>query len=270
VAHALALRAGKAGIPTFTLQHGFENIGLSYKDLVFGSDVRFASGNVFIWFAAENLPAWVPPDTFVRIIPTGSPKTMSPPLVAHPLPDLGSWSRKIGVFENLHWHRFSESYKREFLADLDRAAERFPDTLFLIKPHSAGRWLVRNSFLVPMRQNIRFINPLEPEWQIFTAPALIQHLDATITTPSTVAVDAARAARPVAVLGYDLDLPLYAPLPVLSRFDDWCAFIDQLGDAAASLVRNETFLRRNFLPYAGQYRMADAMYVIATEKRRRS
>jgi hypothetical protein len=265
VVHALVKRADRMGIPTFTLQHGFENIGLTYRDRGHGADVRFASRYIFTWFPADSLPAWVSADTFSRIIPTGSPKTASMPVAARSLPELGSWPRKVGLFENLHWDRFSESYRREFLTDLDKAAERFPDTLFLVKPHNAGRWLVRNQSLIPTCDNILLIDPMQPEWQVFTAPALIQHLDAVITTPSTVAVDAARAGRPVAVVGYDLDLPLYKPLPILSGFEDWRMFLSDLSNRESSILRNETFLRRNFLPYAGQDRIAAAMHTIVAE-----
>jgi hypothetical protein len=208
----------------------------------------------------------VPADTFARIIPTGSPKAAPPP-AAHPLPVLGAWSRKIGLFESLHWDRFSEDYKRRLFADLDQAAEYFSDTLFLVKPHSAGRWLMKNPELLPKRKNVHVIDPMRQEWQIFTAPDLIQHLDAVITTPSTVAVDAAKSGKPVAVAGYDLDLPLYEPLAILRRLNDWRAFLGEIENKDASIARNEIFLRKNFLPYAGQWRMAKAMYAIAMSSR---
>lgn len=268
-AHKLAKRAASAGLPAFTLQHGFENLGLTYRDAVF-ADVRFASSHIFTWFRPEDLPAWVAHETFSRIVPTGSPKKVSPPVASDPLPELGIWRRKIGLFENLHWHRFSEAYKRALFIDFERVAESFPDTLFLVKPHSAGQWLAKNPFYLPSRDNVRLIEPADPQWRIFTAPALIPALDAVITTPSTVAVDAARAGRPAAVIGYDLDLPLYRPLPIVTRLAHWIEFLERLTvDPEDLIVCNERFLRRNFLPYVGQHRMADIIYDTAINNRRR-
>ncbi len=258
-AHALARRAAAAEIPTFTLQHGFENIGLTYQDVKFGAEVGFASSRVFVWFPQDLLPAWVSPDTFSKVVSTGRPKTESPPSAFRPLAELGSWSQKIGVFENLHWHRFSENYKHNLFFDLERAAEEFSETLFIVKPHSAGRWLLRNRSLLPRCKNVLLIDPLQPEWQLFTAPALMRNLDAVITTPSTVAVDAARAGCPVAVIGYDLDLSIYQPLPILVSSEDWRTFLERVSDSKAHIIDREAFLRRNFVPYAGQYIMADAI-----------
>jgi hypothetical protein len=34
------------------------------------------------------------------------------------------------------------------------------------------------------------------------------------------------------------------------------------------IARNETFLRRNFLPYVGQYRIADIIYDVTINNRR--
>ncbi|NEQ55179.1 MAG: hypothetical protein F6K11_34505, partial [Leptolyngbya sp. SIO3F4] len=87
-----------------------------------------------------------------------------------------------------------------------------------------------------------------PEWEPFTAPALIAISDAVITTPSTVALDAARAACPVAVAGYDLSLPNYEPLPILRNVDDWQSIVSKLNvpDARHTLVDNANgFVKRH-------------------------
>ena len=50
------------------------------------------------------------------------------------------------------------------------------------------------------------------------------------------------AGRPVAVAGYDLDLPLYEPMPVLRRTEDWMAFLEMRRSDSAEAGR--LFLRR--------------------------
>jgi len=252
--HALARKAKVKDVPTFTVQHGFENIGLTYRDALI-KNVSFASESIFTWFPPSILPRWVSAYTFLKLIPVGSPKS-NPRTTDVVLPASTTWSRRIGVFENLHWRRFDGKYKRRFLADLDCASSEFPDILFLLKAHNAGQWSVRNSNLITKRSNILLIDPTQPEWRMFTAPALLPALDAVITTPSTVAVDAVQAERPLAVAGYDLDLSLYAPLPVLTSFQDWRRFIEEL-NSKAWIKRNELFFKRHFLPSFGASKIVD-------------
>ena len=254
--HVLVGRARAAGLPTFTLQHGLENIGLTYKDHLHGEEIRFAAATVFTWCAAEDLASWVPEETRATVSPVGSPKSAPPPAQALDLRQ-GYWPRTIGVFENLHWHRFSEFYLERTLADLEHAAERRPDTLFLVKPHHAGRWLSRNRGRIAERPNLVVIDPSDSAWEHHTAPALIASVDAVLTTPSTVALDAARTGRPVAVLGYDLELPLYAPLPIVRDFADIDAFLDM--DPGPALRLNEAFLKRAVLPGRADHRIAAAI-----------
>jgi hypothetical protein len=70
-------------------------------------------------------------------------------------------------------------------------------------------------------------------------------MTAVITTPSTVALDAARYSLPVAVFAGDLDLSNYQPLPLLQALADWQAFVNsaldleqrgRLKDASTSFV----------------------------------
>jgi hypothetical protein len=51
-----------------------------------------------------------------------------------------------------------------------------------------------------------------------------------ITTPSTVALDAARAGKPVAVVGYGLDLSLYQPLTIIEGGRGWEEFLRGIQD----------------------------------------
>ena len=101
------------------------------------------------------------------------------------------------------------------------------------------------------------IDPTDSAWEPHTAPALIAAVDRVLTTPSTVALDAARSGRPVAVLGYDLELPLYAPLPIVRRLEDLDGFLQ--ADGGEALLRNEAFLKRTVLPGRADHRIAAAV-----------
>ncbi len=252
----LAIRARALRLPSFTLQHGLENIGLTYKDHLHGEEIRFASETVFTWGQPDVLASWVPGETRAKIVPVGSPKAPPAPAAALPL-RLGHWASVVGVFENLHWHRFSELYLERCLEDLAAAALARPHVLFLVKPHHAGRWLSRRPERLEPRPNLVVIDPTDSAWEPHTAPALIAGVDRVLTTPSTVALDAARTGRPVAVLGYDLELPLYQPLPIVRRLEDIDAFLDAPRHEA--LLRNEAFVKRTILPGRADHRIAAAI-----------
>jgi hypothetical protein len=107
------------------------------------------------------------------------------------------------------------------------AAVKRPRTRFLVKPHHAGQYLAKCWHLLKdAPPNVLLADPAARPWEPFTASAIIGAADAVITTPSTVALDAARAGRPVAVTRYGLRLPLYEPLPLLECAADWLAFLD--------------------------------------------
>ena len=254
--NTLAARARQLGLASFTLQHGLENIGLTYKDHLHGEEIRFGSDTIFIWGSPEGLAPWAPKETRAKVVPVGSPKSPPAPASAPEL-SLGHWDRIVGVFENLHWHRFSELYLERCLEDLAAAAEARPDTLFLIKPHHAGRWLSRRPERLRPSPNLLIIDPTDSAWEPYTAPSLLALVDLVLTTPSTVALDAARSGRPVAVLGYDLELPLYEPLPIIRRGGELEAFLD--APPPDALLRNEAFLRRTVLPGRADHRIAAAI-----------
>lgn len=262
--HTLVGRAKAQGLPTFTLQHGFENIGLTYKDHLHGEDIRFAAGTIFTWAGVDSLAAWAAPETRAAVVPAGSPKSVPAPARALRL-NQGHWRRTVGVFENLHWHRFSELYLEQALGDLQRAAREFEDVLFLVKPHHAGRWLIRHPERLAARPNLVVVDPTDSAWEPHTAPALIAGVDLVLTTPSTVALDAVRGGRPTAVLGYDLELPLYEPLPIIRRPGDLDRFLE--APIEDGLRRNEAFLRRAQLPGRADHRIAAAIAAALREGR---
>jgi len=224
-AHALAKRANRMGVASYTLQHGYENIGLNYADEVYPFDkIQFASQHVFIWGDPAQLPAAVAAETRAKCIQVGCPKYAQP---TQTLPQLDHGREYlVAIFENLHWERYSDDYRQRALRDIQTTAEQFPQVTFLIKPHHAGMWLTKqDQKILPECDNIWVIDPREKQWQAYTAPAFLAVADAAISTPSTVVLDAARLGKPTAVVGYDLALPYYEQLPVLRETDDWSAFV---------------------------------------------
>jgi len=68
-----------------------------------------------------------------------------------------------------------------------------------------------------------------------------------ITTPSTIALDAALAKVPVAVSRYGLDLTYYSPLHLLDDFEDWQRYLDRLTEKSENSIlkqNGERFLAR--------------------------
>ena len=230
ITHVITKRANAAGIHTYTMQHGFENIGLTYTDAVHPlSEVRFAAKTVFTWGVATSLHPHVREETRAKCVPVGCTKeaTLSPVNIDI----LGNASSVIGIFENLHWHRYDQTYVERFLVDCLAIAKSYPAIMFLVKPHHAGQWLTsRYHGLVPLHPNLVIADPGDPVWEEYTASHLMSVLDAVITTPSTVALDAARVGKPVAVVGYGLDLSPYAPLTVIDDVKQWDEFIRQAED----------------------------------------
>jgi hypothetical protein len=249
VSFSLAKRAEALGQKSFTFQHGLENIGLTYFEAQPGgaARVQFASSRIFIWGKAEDLPAQVAPDIRTRCVAVGRPS--SAPLISPNLPMKSSYRIVIGVFENLHWQRYSAAYVEFFLKDLFAAVNAHRDVLFLIKPHHAGRWTSKNwAALKAAPPNLVLANPTDPLWEPFTASAILQIVDGAITTPSTVALDAALAGKPVAVAAYGLSLSTYSPLPLLQDCKDWNAFIASCGIGKNEMVsRSLAFRDRSVL-----------------------
>lgn len=250
-AHRLTKRANDAGIATYTLQHGLENIGLTYFDSVHRvQDILFASDIVFTWGPLQALHDDVPPETRNKCVPVGYCKELVTDF--HAVAKPGGRQYLVTVFENLHWHRYDSNYSSDFLTDLVQTAEFFPDTTFIVKPHPAGKWIThRHTGALPEANNILIAHPDDPEWKPYSGPVLVAISDGVITTPSTVALDAAHAYRPVAVIGYNLNLPVYYPLPILRSTSDWSAFVEQLhldGEKHDLEHRAASFLSNVILP----------------------
>ena len=229
-AHMLFRRAKALGIPTFSFQHGVENIGLNYFEQPSGQNLEITSDHLFVWFGPESIPEATPEALKPKLLHVGRPRR--PQLARHLGGVLLGFDQVCGVFENLHWSRFDQSFRRRFIEDLVALANARSEMAILLKPHHAGLWSTRNRQLFPdWPANLILADPTDPFWEPFTAPALIDIADFVITTPSTVALDAASAAKPVAVVAYDLDLPAYAPLPFIRNAEDWFTFVDEAGSA---------------------------------------
>lgn len=236
-AHALTKRAKAAGLTTFTLQHGLENVGLTYRG---DGDHDFASDWIFCWGDPAALPDWVSADVRTRCIGVGR-GALAP---ARDVAPLANEERPVvAVFENLHWARYDESYRRRFIDDLTFAAQARPDLRFIVRPHPAGLYLLSEAAAARFSDNVTIADPRAGVWADANATDLIAAAACVITTPSTIALDTAQIGRRVAVAAYDLDLKAYQPLPLLTRAADWIAFLDAPPDAAAL----SSFARRHVL-----------------------
>ncbi|WP_245512816.1 hypothetical protein [Rhizobium sp. BK376] len=249
VPHAVVRRANNRAIPTYTLQHGLENIGLTYFEPYPDHDgpIEMASSTILTWGPVEKLPAEVNPTMRARCFAVGTPKPQQPPRVELPLQS--QTGPVVAVFENLHWERYTDSYRETFIRDLRQVAAARPEMTFLLKPHHAGRYLAKNKHLLAdAPSNIVLADPTVSPWEHYTAGAIIGSVDAVITTPSTVALDAAGATCPVAVVGYGMTLPVYEPLPILTDAGSWLSFIDGVRVGSSELqCRMKEFRMRHVI-----------------------
>jgi hypothetical protein len=248
------------GLSVATLQHGFENVGLTYEDAEHPIDrVSIRAQRIYIWGGLETLHPRLDASVRERCIPVGCPKpaAMAPADLDHLLP-LGR--PVVGVFENLHWQRYDDAYRQAFLDAVRLMADRFPQVTFLVKPHHAGVWLThRYDGERPVAFNLLIADPQSPAWEHYTASALLGHMTAVITSPSTVALDAARQGLPVAVFAGGLDLSNYRPLPLLNAPGDWLAFVSAAldGNQRISLTRAAAgFVARVLVEGDGAQRIA--------------
>lgn len=259
--HLLTKFANSAGIYTATMQHGYENVGLSYSDEVHDiRHIQFAARQVYTWGDEETLHPDIPKQIRDKCFPVGCPK---PEFVAQaPLPNwVPAGQPVIGIFENLHWHRYSDEYRKFFLEGVRHLAEAFPEIVFLVKPHNAGMWLTgRYQGARPEGNNLIIVNPKESQWANITAPQFLRHLTAVVTTPSTVALDAARVNTSTAVVAQGLDLGNYAPLPLIECLEDWRSFVCQALDVherKSLQEKSRQFVDRVLVPGNAASRIVD-------------
>jgi hypothetical protein len=263
----LAELAVANGLTVGTLQHGFENVGLTYDDHVHVIDkINFKADRIYIWGDPRTLHPRVSDSVRARCIPVGCPKPahVEPADLSEVLP---AGNRVVGVFENLHWHRYDDAYREAFLDGVRVLAEQFYDVCFLVKPHHAGLWLTRRyDGERPSAPNLVIADPQSPVWERYTASQLLGLMSAVITTPSTVALDAARRNMPVGVFAMGLDLANYEPLPLLRNLDAVAAFVRaSLDDSARGELERASakFVDRVLVPGDGAQRIASDLAAIA-------
>jgi hypothetical protein len=210
--HALALRARAAGVRSYTLQHGLENIGLTGVQADAGA---LASDVVFCWFPEAATPPGLPAEIRARLDHAGRP---APP---------GGWAPQappaydLAVYENLHWDRYSDAEREAFLAGLRVVAAR-SELRIVLRPHPAGAWGDRLHLEFARFANMTLVGGAEARKSLSNLAQSPAEAARVITTPSTVALDAALAGRPTA-LAADGGA-LYRPLQVLKTPGDWLAF----------------------------------------------
>jgi glycosyltransferase involved in cell wall biosynthesis len=250
--HELTKLARIANIPTHTLQHGFENVGLTYTDGIQPiRNVEFASDRIFVWGPLSLLHSEISSRTRNKCVPVGCPK---PAFAASALVPVTALSGKtvIGIFENLHWQRYSEDYRVFFLNGVRHLVERFPAITFALKPHNAGLWLTgRYTGEIPRSPNLLIIDPSSKDWLGLTTAQLMSCINAVITSPSTVALDSARANIPVAVVAHDLPLDNYFPLIQLKQINDWELFVEATLDSVLRRTQcklGDDFVKRVIVP----------------------
>lgn len=240
--HSLTKLANQNKLDTYTFQHGFENIGITYSDQVHNiHNIEIAASKILTWGTESTLHADIKPEIKNNIIPVGCIKPIYPE-VSQPTPLDEETGLIIGIFENLHWHRYSAEYQANFLNALTTSATTFPNIKFFIKPHPAGMWLTsRFKGTLPEHSNIIIAEPTDPKWERPLLADYFRKLSGVISTPSTVILDAARMNLPVLVCGFDLELNKFSPLAIANNIDDWTTFINDIAhQKTEAYINNNT------------------------------
>lgn len=255
--HEFVKRLNDKDVNTYTLQHGLDNVGLTYNDKIQPiGKIKFASDVIFTWLPPLALHSGVRDEVREKCVHAGCTKLVPKDRV------LPVEVRRIGVFENIHWHRYSEQYRVDFLANLNLVAKAFPLVEFIVKPHPSGLWLTdRYTGELPDADNITILSSGADgrEWTK-SCSSLLQYVDAVITTPSTVALDAASMGLPVAVVSADLEIPSYEPLYLLPNAESWLKYVDEVGS-----VGTKAQIQENSSVFSERYRSSgDAVNNILT------
>jgi hypothetical protein len=250
-ARRLTVLAQQRGLPAFTLQHGFENIGLTWFDhLHTPANTTFCSDRILAWGPLGLLHPEASAATRARCVPVGCFKEVPAPQGRFQKP--AGRPHMVVVFENLHWHRYDDAFRERFVRDLAAAARATTDTTWLVRPHPSGVWLTgRYRGQLPQAPNLVIAAPRDPEWDGWNGSEVLALADLVLTTPSTVALDAARLGRPTGVIAYDLDVRCYAPLPLVKAAADWTGLAQQshtVDGRKALAARSVAFVERVLVP----------------------
>ncbi|HEV8391711.1 MAG TPA: hypothetical protein VGQ35_17805 [Dongiaceae bacterium] len=244
-ARAFVVASRSTGARAVTLQHGLDNGGLTFGPRV--PPHAFNADLVLTWGGPHRLTEAACGEIKDKAVPVGCPKRV---FRRSDFPGFPYADRSfIAVFENLHWRRYSDDYRKRFVSDLAATAESSPDTAFVVKPHMGGRWFTRQGPTdKPLPANVKIADPEVAQWRRFTADAFLAHASAVITTPSTIALDAARYGVPVALVAYGISAQNYVPLPRLERTEDWLEFLDQARCGRYDRAKLDAFFADAALP----------------------
>lgn len=241
----LARRAKAAGLKTYLLQHGLENIGLFGVE---ARDATFESETVFCWYPPSAAPTDLPAETLPKLVHAGRP---APP---------GGWghdaepSFDLGVFENLHWIRYTDAERRAFQDNLAATAAALPSARILLRPHPAGAWADRLSHELAQFGNITLDRASETRRRLEGGAQVLRGIRRIITTPSTVALDAALSGLPTALAM--AGGAVYEPLPVLATAADW---IDFASREAVDSTTLDLFRRRVLVEGDGAHAIVERL-----------
>ncbi len=257
--YIIAKLANAASVSTYTLQHGFPNIGINYCDHIYGPEIRFAAKTVFIWGSVEALPPWVSKDTRHKCVAVGCPKELV--LFDDDLGEVTSERPIIAIFESFHGHIYNMEYITAFLSHLQKTAKQRKEFRFIFKSHPASlRCRSKElSKLLSRLEDVEIVDSIEGKASPLTTPWLLTHASGVITSPSTVALDGALVGVPVAVARYGLDLPIYSPLTMLDNNEDWGIFLGKIEEGHELKQKNEEFLRHVIVPGDATTRILDFM-----------
>lgn len=232
VSHWLTKLANKAGVRTFTAQHGLRNIGLTDP---LDRHHSIASSTIFTWNAPGNLPDWVPDDVRRRCVHIGRIVQSASNNFSG---DSFDSEKLVGVYENLHWKLYDDEYRRRFIRSVSDAATDFPDIEFVVVPHPAGLWSVKHLRVNELPDNIIVLNPLKPPMKYCPGTELLPHFKKVLTTPSTIAVDSAQAGVAVGVLVPDaIGYTDFSPLPLLTSSEDVADFLSSNQTAQSAQLK---------------------------------
>lgn len=207
--YVLASRARNRGLATVTLQHGIDSLAPSEAP-----NIDFASEAILSWFTTEGVPDAVRPHVRRRLAPVGRPM-MPLPAAAH--------RYDVGLFENLHAPRYTQEQGRDFRLRALALIDQRPDLTFCIRPHPAGPGDGWSAAGLDRRPHVTLMPPAEAVRDTRSGAAVVAGARRVITTPSTVALDAALSGRAVALAF--AGGPLYSGLRVLQTEADWLDFV---------------------------------------------
>jgi hypothetical protein len=249
LAHEVVKRANAGGIKTFTMQHGFENIGLTYSDMEYPiENVLIESQHIFTWGPLPTLHPGISDKMKAKCIPVGVAKEY--PLGNEADPSL-SKNVVVGIFENLHWSRYDQSFREWFISLIEILPQNFPSVEFHLKPHPAGKWLTER-----FRGTYKKASNLVVWDQSTLKEAGISNNDfiarchVVLTTPSSVAIDGVVLGKPTLLLGHNLNLQNYSPLSIGRDIQEVRDFLNEAFENPQSCAKiNENFLNEKIIRF---------------------